>query len=79
MLVTDNVLPPIRLLLDSPNADHKNIRQLCEQTLYMVQQFLFVDNIYQKTYRVNYRVYKVRKSNSIDSLSHVVSDFYRMK
>ena len=79
MLVNANVLPPIRLLLESPNADHKNIRQLCEQTLDWVQQFLFVDNYYQKKFRVNYRVYKLRKSDSFDSLSHVVKHFYRIK
>ena len=40
MLVKEDVLPPILLLLESPNAVHKNMRQLCEQTLDIVQQFL---------------------------------------
>ena len=40
MVVKDDVLPPILLLLESPNADHKKLRQLCEQTLDIVQQFL---------------------------------------
>ena len=40
MLVKEDVLPPILLLLESPNAVHKIMRQLCEQTLDIVQQFL---------------------------------------
>ena len=41
MLVKEEVLPPILLLLELPNADHKSMRQLCEQTLDIVQHFLW--------------------------------------
>ena len=44
MLVKEDLLPPILLLIESPNADHKNLRQLCEQTLDVVQQVLSEEN-----------------------------------
>ena len=44
MLVKEDVLPPILLLLESPNADHKCMRLLCEQTLDIIQQFLNQEN-----------------------------------
>ena len=71
ILVNDDLLPPIRLLFESQNADHNCVNRFW----ILVQQLLFVDNYYQKKLRVNYRVYKLRKSDSVDSFSHVVNDF----
>ena len=48
MLVKEDVLPPILLLLESPNADHKKLRQMCEQTLNSVQQFFIEENEVKK-------------------------------
>lgn len=40
MLLKEDVLPPILSLLESQNVDHKYLRQLCEETRNIVQQFL---------------------------------------
>ena len=56
MLVKGDVLPSILLLLESPNADYKNMRQLCEQTLDIVQQFSSEENECQKSQTKNYNI-----------------------
>ena len=40
MLVREDLLPSLILLLESPNADHKYLRQLCENTFDIVLKFI---------------------------------------